>query len=228
MIYVSWGPVEQVLNCLSKLEVQRTGVKRPNSGNRFYYVITEYYVSSSSEMPLFEIPGWAISSDPVVESRGNGSKKRKRPSSDTVKLRPVEVNLEKLVKKLKRSSEITEGSSPNSVQVEEAGLSVSHRRQAKRRGKKSETGDIKEGKKTISFPKLLKITAMDSDIIAVPQSKHSTGKPSLADSSLPKNALDGSIAGLTPLQKGMKQSLDGARFRQVWHFFKSYSSTDDI
>jgi ribosomal RNA-processing protein 8 len=183
-------------------------------------------------MPLFEIPGWSIPSDPIVKPREHGSKKRKRPSSDANRLESMEVNLEKLVKRLKGSSE-AEDKNRDRKQAEHTGSSVRNRGNAMRRGNKSKTDDIEERKKTISLPKPLKVTNMDSDVIIVsPRTKFSKGSRSAADSSPSKNVspamnTDGSTpAGLTSLQKGMKQSLNGARFRQVWNSLNSHSSTE--
>ena len=51
-------------------------------------------------MPIFDVPGWSLSSDPATEA---GSRKPKRPPSDTgseSQIHSAEINLEKLVKKL--------------------------------------------------------------------------------------------------------------------------------
>jgi ribosomal RNA-processing protein 8 len=134
----------------------------------------------------------------------------------------MEVNLEKLVKKLKGSSETKEDKNRNRKQAEGAGSSVLRRGQLRKRGKKTRIDDVEERKKSISLPKPLKATSMDSDMIIVtPRTKVLKGSRSSTDSSpskkvSPTKRMDSSIAvGLTSLQKGMKQSLDGARFRQV-------------
>ncbi|KAF8222744.1 hypothetical protein L208DRAFT_1320823 [Tricholoma matsutake] len=170
-------------------------------------------------MPLFEIPGWSIPSDPVVE---HGSKKRKRFSSDTDRLESMEVNLEKLVKKLKGSPGIREDKTWNGNQAEGARSSVRPELKTKRRGQKSKTDDVEQRKKSISLPKPLKAANMDSDMIIVsPQTKVSKRSRPATDSLPHKNASPDKktdavmAAGLTTLQKGMKQSLDGARFRLI-------------
>lgn len=90
----------------------------------------------------------------------------------------------------------------------------------KRRGQKSKTDDVEQRKKSISLPKPLKAANMDSDMIIVsPQTKVSKRSRPATDSLPHKNASPDKktdavmAAGLTTLQKGMKQSLDGARFR---------------
>ena len=170
-------------------------------------------------MPLFEIPGWSISSDPVVETRDHVSRKRKRPSANTDRLESMEVNLEKLVKRFKGSSETNEDRNGGREGVENAGSSVRHKRQVRRR---TRADDIEERKKSISLPKPLKATSMDADMIIVsPQTKPFKKRWSAADSSplkkvSPTKKRDSSATPrLTSLQKGMKRSLDGARFRQV-------------
>jgi ribosomal RNA-processing protein 8 len=170
-------------------------------------------------MPLFEIPGWSISSEPVVEHRGHGSKKRKTPTGDADSR---DANLEKLVKRLKGSSKTSEYKDRNWQRAEETGLSVSHNGNGRRRGKKSKVDVVEEERKnTISLPKPLKATHMDSDMIMVsPRKKISKERQSATDSSSPinisptMNAGGSTAARLTSLQEGMKQSLDGARFRQ--------------
>lgn len=178
-------------------------------------------------MPLFEIPGWSIASDPVVEPQEHGSKKRKRPSASTDKLESMEVNLEKLVKRWKGSSETNEGKNGDGKRVENVGLPLPHKREAKRRGKKSRTDDIEEKKKYISLPKPLKATSMDFDMIVVPPQAKPLKRSWSAVTSSPKtvspakNGNSSTTPGLTTLQEGMKRSLDGARFRQVGHSFSA-------
>ena len=49
-------------------------------------------------MPLFDVPGWSVTADPVVDQ---ASRKRKRHSEDSERVSGAEVNFDKLVKKLK-------------------------------------------------------------------------------------------------------------------------------
>lgn len=169
-------------------------------------------------MSLFEIPGWSLSSDPVTEPRDHGSKKRKRSSGN----RPesMEVNLEKLVKRLKRSSESKEDRNHNRKQIEDAGSSIG-RNQTKGKKKKSKTDDVEERKKTISLPKPLKATIMDDIVMVPPRRKILKESRPIAEVPPPKNVSPaGNVdvpgtSGLTSLQKEMKHSLDGARFRHV-------------
>jgi ribosomal RNA-processing protein 8 len=133
----------------------------------------------------------------------------------------MEVNLEKLVKRLKGSSEAKADNGNRSTrQAEQAASPMGRRGKARDRGNKSKTDDVEERKKSISLPRPLKATPMDSDMVrSNPRAKKPKRDRPVANSPPPKTTpikqTDGSMAGLTSLQKGMRQSLDGARFRQV-------------
>lgn len=167
-------------------------------------------------MALFDIPGWTVSAPPLAESSRHVSKKRKRPASDGDKLQSAEVNLEKLVKRLKGKGDAeTRGS--KGKEKEKAGKKTEMKREKK---SKAQTVDTEVKKKTISRPMPLK--AMDRTSISSERpAKRQKTKPVVTEASSrsslsPTKKVDGdSTDGLTALQKGMKQSLDGARFRCV-------------
>ena len=61
--------------------------------------------TQSMSRPLFEVPGWSVSTIPASSSSSKKSKKRKRLHSDNAsseKLGSVQVNLEKLMESLER------------------------------------------------------------------------------------------------------------------------------
>ncbi|RDB22865.1 hypothetical protein Hypma_010341 [Hypsizygus marmoreus] len=170
-------------------------------------------------MALFDVPGWTMPAKPVAESSNQVSKKRKRPASlDADKLQAAEVNLDKLVKRLKGNS----SEASKSAQTPNRG-EISASSKGDRQGKKTKKAKPKASsgaeKKEISWPKPLQPTDKDLALLARPtkkaKTKHmvetSTPPPPAAVSKKAK----GLAASLTALQQGMKQSLDGARFRMI-------------
>ncbi|KAF9469016.1 methyltransferase-domain-containing protein [Collybia nuda] len=168
-------------------------------------------------MAFFDIPGWTVSTSPVAESsQTKVSKKRKRPPNDSDKLQSAEINLDKLVRKLKWKDG-TDTRSPGGSEKKK----VSRKAEMKREKKsKVQMVDSETKKKTISRPMPLK--AVDRTSVSSERpAKRQKMKPvvieasSTSSLSTTKNADGGSSTGLTALQKGMKQSLDGARFRII-------------
>lgn len=155
---------------------------------------------------------------PVSTLPQSTSKKRKRPAARDVadKVQSAEVNLDKLMQKLegvrdhgdkqpkkKKQKHGKTPQGPDTKTYEDATPS-------KKKGKKSSSpgrsnGDIHSVKESSRPPPKKR-----------QQKKPDVKKPSLSDQQ-PRNlspAADG-VSGLTSLQKGMKESLDGARFRCV-------------
>jgi ribosomal RNA-processing protein 8 len=172
-------------------------------------------------MALFQVPGWSMPTAPVSTLPQSASKKRKRPAArDVDKVQSAEVNLDKLMQKLEgvRDRDDKQGpkkkkqkhgktpQGPDSKAYEDATPS-------KGKGKKSSSlggsnGHIHSAKESSRPPPQKK----QKQKLKKPDVK----KPSLSDQQ-PRNlspAADG-VSGLTSLQKGMKESLDGARFRCV-------------
>jgi ribosomal RNA-processing protein 8 len=146
-------------------------------------------------MNLFEVPGWSVSPT-VASAPGRGSRKRKRPGdSDTV--RSIEVNPKRLVKALKTRSD------------HEAHISskTTRRTNEKRQGNARSSGDAKgtrkEGNKPRKEGTTIPHSSIQKDVSKTPC------PPVLSE------AKQRDLSSLTPLQKGMKQSLDGARFRRA-------------
>ncbi|KAF8076251.1 ribosomal RNA-processing protein 8 [Lyophyllum atratum] len=165
-------------------------------------------------MPLFDIPGWSVTSPPITESSSQ-SKKRKRPASDTHKLQSAEVNLEKLVKKLKGGSSVDDQGKHGEKKRGQMGL-LGGKQKAEKQKAKSKADAVK-GQKKISRPRPLKATETDSALPLRPakrgKTEHTVESSSAVAST--RKSLDSSTSGLTALQQGMKQSLDGARFRLI-------------
>ncbi|KIK65394.1 hypothetical protein GYMLUDRAFT_219386 [Collybiopsis luxurians FD-317 M1] len=173
-------------------------------------------------MPLFDVPGWSVPADPVLES---GSRKRKRPPSESSdsRVHSAEINLEKLVRKLtgKRDEDSTNNSDPKD--------SKSRRQRKKKKQEHHQpTLDNDDKKKSISLPMPL-MTASERAAKKAKRS-HDNGSQ-LSETSLikhlePTNEDDRSSSGLTSMQKGMKQKLEGARFRLLNQTLYESSSED--
>jgi len=177
-------------------------------------------------MALFDVPGWAVPATPVAEQPNRLTKKRKRPSLDGVL--PTEINLEKLVKKLKDGTPGRDGQGRSTDTSNVPGTSKSKQRKSKK--KKEKAKRVEERKQTISLPKPLK--PVDRTSISPPLPKRSESKHERKESSstyhsiLGRKSVEAHGSSLTALQQGMKQSLDGARFRIINEsLYKSNSHT---
>ncbi|KAL0582012.1 25S rRNA (adenine645-N1)-methyltransferase [Marasmius crinis-equi] len=162
-------------------------------------------------MPLFDVPGWSLSQDPVAESSTTpNSRKRKRPDNESVsekKTRTAEVNLEKIVKTL-----TGKGSSSSVLKKEK-----------KEKGKKgNKKAGAEDKKKMISHPMPLKgaIEKRNESTSSLPPAKKAKTKhektpsqESLVKPNKGDKEVSQSGGGLTSLQERMRQNLEGARFR---------------
>lgn len=174
-------------------------------------------------MSLFEVPGWSVKAAPVREESQQVSKKRKRPSSHT-QMESAEVNVEKLMARLANAHpEVTSTQTPESKK----------RKKTPRQKDASKVGA--EGTKaqpTMPSRASEKIKqSSDNGVGTATKSAESKPKKKAAASAKTKNAADSSStqpsvstpiadgqraqknSNLTALQKSMKESLDGARFR---------------
>ncbi|KAJ7499050.1 methyltransferase-domain-containing protein [Mycena latifolia] len=147
-------------------------------------------------MPLFDVPGWSVTSAPVTDS----------PVADRGSPEPID--LQKLVKKHRIDSLVK-------------------KTMDRKRQKKADA--LEEKKKTISLPKALmasekgqQMTASSSSSSLARPAKRPKRAHEPAERPLPPIPEDDSpptpepkSTGLTALQKGMKRSLDGARFRLI-------------
>ncbi|KAF8897406.1 ribosomal RNA-processing protein 8 [Infundibulicybe gibba] len=164
-------------------------------------------------MSLFPVPGWSMTSNPIPTSKPV-SKKRKRPSTNPDKLQSAEINLEKLVKKLKNDS---------TTLID---------------GREARDKTLPKNRKTKRSQETKNRTEIDRSKPASPKEEHSeknrTRTPSTTLAKRKSRKLQdeasvaepqGAISGLTSLQQTMKQSLDGARFRIINEQLYKTSST---
>ncbi|KAG1892629.1 methyltransferase-domain-containing protein [Suillus subluteus] len=182
-------------------------------------------------MALFEVPGWSVPTAPVSKLAQSTSKKRKRPAAqDADKMQSVEVNLDKLMQKL---------GSVGKHQEDKQGPKKKKKNHGKTTGgldAKVEHATSNKGKEKVSSPPggSIKGSAVEQSVKGgsglrkkmIKQKKSS--KPDGGKSEQqPQNVsptLD-EVSGLTSLQRGMKESLDGARFRWINELlYKSDSS----
>jgi ribosomal RNA-processing protein 8 len=155
-------------------------------------------------MSLFEVPGWSVKTAPVPEQSQQVSKKRKRPNSHRDDIQSAEVNIEKLMAKL--ANKELEGSPPapkkrkNAQNQYQAAPSTAERR---REGKTAQNPD------TPSVLPSLKTKKEEKKKQKVDPSPNLPAKAI----QLPPKVPTPSNTHLTLLQKSMRDSLDGARFR---------------
>jgi len=157
-------------------------------------------------MSIFEVGGWAVKAAPVREATQRVSKKRKRPSGHN-KTESAGVNVDKLMAKLTQGLPQS-STSTSSHNVEE------HQEPVKKKPKQmyNRKGTSCAGVSESIVP--VKIGDRESSPKKI-KNKHQGGlRPSKTTS---KNSTQKvpSDTPLTSLQKGMKDSLDGARFRLV-------------
>jgi ribosomal RNA-processing protein 8 len=144
----------------------------------------------SVQMVPFEVPGWSVSAPLASVAKSRVSKKRKQPGGDLQKNHSI-ANLETLVKTLTASDESVRSASKKRRRK---GEEKSHDPRIKDDIKKSaETAAVSVSKPT--------------------QSKRKTRVNISSSSPAVSNEKKMDHTALTALQKGMKQSLDGARFR---------------
>ncbi|KAF9075977.1 methyltransferase-domain-containing protein [Rhodocollybia butyracea] len=168
-------------------------------------------------MPFkFDVPGWSMSADPVPEA---GSRKRKRPTSDTgseTRVHSSEINLEKLVKKLTKKRDEDE----SRVDAAKSNTGSQSSQSQRKKKKRNQAASAEVDKKSISLPMPLMTSeraakkAKQSHDARKQASKESLSKQqSASNDNLTVKSNDEPSSGLTSMQKGMKQKLEGARFR---------------
>ncbi|KAJ4467538.1 methyltransferase-domain-containing protein [Lentinula aciculospora] len=175
-------------------------------------------------MPLFDVPGWSISAEPVPEP---DSRKRKRPASDTgseiqSRVHSAEINLEKLVKKLTRKRDEGDSTTHKSNSASTTFKSKS------RRKKREPQSAVNLDKRNISSPMPL-MKASERVTKKTKQSHDSRITEPEENSRKDSEQLDkdsDSLSGLTSMQKNMKQKLEGARFRLLNQMLYESKSED--
>lgn len=168
-------------------------------------------------MALFEVPGWTMPSAPMTDI-AQRSGKRKRPS-DASKVQSAEVNLEKLMKKLKKNGASTspQAKGKTTRKIPDPSTARSKEKGSRPKGDESRKAVGGKVKQNISGPTEKYPVSTKDATGSLPSSKRKVKKDAQAQSkNLPKKS-SSQIAGLTTLQNNMKQSLDGARFRCVFH-----------
>jgi ribosomal RNA-processing protein 8 len=155
-------------------------------------------------MVLFDVPGWSVPGAPVAVP---SSKKRKRPQG-LDHIQSATVNVEKLMKRLamEQTHARTKGDNGGASADTDQHPKKKRKRIKDHKAQPSHTPARGDGKQSTPKKKRKdrqkntgeKVTSSSS-----PASPHPPSQPS-------GNAL-------TTLQRGMKQSLDGARFRYVNH-----------
>ncbi|KJA30064.1 hypothetical protein HYPSUDRAFT_32127 [Hypholoma sublateritium FD-334 SS-4] len=152
-------------------------------------------------MSLFEVAGWAVKAAPIREGPQQVSKKRKRPSSHS-QLEVVEVNVEKLMAKMGNSNP-----AESSIQKLERKKRQKTNRQKQVKGSEEEIKDRpttpprKAIKRKIETKTKTKQTVDSASVLPLKSKPTSEGPQ------------ENPNAKMTALQKSMKNSLDGARFR---------------
>ncbi|KAK0491098.1 methyltransferase-domain-containing protein [Armillaria novae-zelandiae] len=163
-------------------------------------------------MPLFDVPGWSVNSDPVPEANLS-SRKRKRTSEDSEKTLAAEANLGKLMSRFKGNLSSQRVKGPKSVDKSSKASSI----------RKSKIDAHEEKKKAISLPRPLK--PVDSRQSSDRPTKRVKTKHRVESSASADVVEEKKSNGLTSLQKEMKESLNGARFRMINEtLYKSNSS----
>ena len=169
-------------------------------------------------MPLFDVPGWSVPSTAPSQS----SQKRKRPGNDVDKVQSAEVNLDKLMNRLrdKGDDDNPRASKKRKRSASDAGEKAEGPESRKGKGISDWGLRRKEKKPTtsmISRPKKMKgkkDVAKPADQTTIPSLTRTKSPATSTGLTCTKTAVSPPAAtGLTPLQKTMKQSLDGARFR---------------
>jgi len=147
-------------------------------------------------MVPFEVPGWSVSAPLASIAKSRVSKKRKRPGADPQKNHSAIANLETLVKTLTASDESVRSANKKRHRK---GEEKSHDPRIKGdiKKKSAETAAVSVPKPTQSKSKTRVNISSSSPAVSNEKKIHHTT----------------SCTALTALQKGMKQSLDGARFR---------------
>lgn len=180
---------------------------------------TRLCLATVHTMPLFDVPGWNVSGAPVTESQP--SKKRKR-GRDEDKVQSAEINFEKLMEKLDAQASGADHPSKKKKkpkpQRSAAGSNV-HNKMAHTRQDGAEPKQKRiERKQKATTPRGASAVQSESGLSEKKGKKSKVEHAKLADSQhVPNPNVHGRDHepkdGLTVLQAGMKNSLDGARFR---------------
>ena len=156
-------------------------------------------------LPLFEVTGWSVETEPTPSSSSKKSKKRKRsqdPDAPSEKLESAQVNLEKLMDTLHQGDLVKR---PPRKKYKEKQLIDSSKKVV---GDKPAVATPSKGSAEVVKPKdVRKPSKKPKETLQTSKEK---GKYKPQD---PTKVGDSAESNLTALQKGMRKKLDGARFR---------------
>jgi len=166
-------------------------------------------------MSIFEVGGWVVKAAPVREPAQRLSKKRKRPS-DHNKIESAGVNVDKLTAKLTQGlPQIATSTSSQNVEAYKEARQKKTKQMCSRKVTKYKEGASCARGDESSVP----VTNSEiRDREYLPKKNQNQHQRDLRSPKIPsKNSKQKtpSDVSLTSLQKGMKNSLDGARFRLV-------------
>ncbi|KAH9938515.1 methyltransferase-domain-containing protein [Fomitopsis serialis] len=186
-------------------------------------------------MPLFDVPGWTVPDAPV--SMSQNAKKRKRPSDSDAKLETAHINFEKLMEKLEASNATSRPdkkqkikekksrkgaaglvSSTKPPRVEGSGVGKKGKKDKREQKARGEEARASESKVTGSEQQRSAVRsdyASPKRTIKTKQRDNPTSPIAHGDVAGPSKQQDQQQQKLTKLQAGLKNSLDGARFRWI-------------
>jgi ribosomal RNA-processing protein 8 len=169
---------------------------------------------------MFDVPGWSVPSDPVSTQRQSKKRKHAASSEEQDLLRNAQVNLDKLVDSLGGSADNAgDGSSKKKKKkkINKPTSQPSHRNQ---RGEGLQPHGKPHGQTKASVPSA-EDPSTTSDKAAWPskKAKKKNTKRVVQPTDTPKHSAAVQDTGrLTPLQRSLRNSLDGARFRFVLEY----------
>ena len=167
---------------------------------------------------LFDVPGWSVPSAPVSTQRQSKKRKHAASSEEQDLLRNAQVNLDKLIDSLGGGADDA-GDGPSSKKKKKKNVNKPTS-QPSRRDQRGE--DLHPHGKPHSWTKASVPSAEDpsttSNTAALPSKKarKKNAKRVVQPTDIPKHSVAVQETGsLTPLQRSLRKSLDGARFRFV-------------
>ncbi|KAF9247149.1 methyltransferase-domain-containing protein [Melanogaster broomeanus] len=168
-------------------------------------------------MVLFEVPGWSMPSEPVSTTQRPSKKRKRAGSQDLVQLRSAQVNIDKLINTLGRG---TSSHDDESRTLKKKKKNKTTSRPSDDQGREDPRPPKKHGKAKPPVTSTVPTPAPNAGTLPNKKPKKKTSKtesvpqPTLSvNSKPPSTARD--TTGLTSLQRNMKKSLDGARFRLI-------------
>lgn len=186
-------------------------------------------------MPLFDVPGWSVPDTPAAQFPS--TKKRKRPSSDSgTKIETAHINFEKLMEKLEAGNATSQPSKKQRLKAKtkkngasnsgsSAGLPHVESSDAGSRGRKAKRGQKAGDKLAQASESTIVDGKKEQPVVESDHASLSKARKKAKQRAHPTPPTAGSdVAGaskqppqqqpnLTKLQAGLKNSLDGARFR---------------